>query len=160
MNETLVTMTGNVVDQPVRRTTAAGVPFVTFRLASTVRHLDPGSGRYADAGTSFVNVSAFRRLGVNADTSLRRGQPVIVYGRLRVQRWSSGERSGTSVDIDAHAIGHDLNRGVATFQRTSLLEQHQPPTAEQPERGLDDEAAAEVPAVTPEPAEGCVVTAT
>ncbi len=116
MNETYVTIVGNVVEKPVRRVTKAGAPFVTFRLASTVRRPD-GDGGYVDAGTSFVNVCAFRRLALNVDASLDRGHPVLVHGRLRVRQWASGESSGTSVDVDATHIGHDLTRGQTRFDR-------------------------------------------
>jgi single-strand DNA-binding protein len=119
MNETYVTISGNVVETPVRRATRAGVPFVTFRLASTVRRLDPASNSYVDAGTSFVNVTAFRGLGINVDACVERGQPVIVHGRLKVTHWVSAERSGTSVDIDAQSIGHDLSRGQARFSKVA-----------------------------------------
>jgi single-strand DNA-binding protein len=118
VNETYVCIVGNVVDHPVRRVTRSNTPFVTFRLASTVRRQDPaGSGEYVDAGTTFVNVTAFRTLGINVDASIRKGDPVVVHGRLRVNQWVSGERSGTSVDIDALTIGHDLSRGRSTFVR-------------------------------------------
>ncbi len=118
MNETYVNIVGNVVDDPVRRVTKSNIPFVTFRLASTVRRPVPGSaGEYADAGTTFVNVTAFRTLGINVDASLSKGDPVIVHGRLRVNQWVSGERSGTSVEIDALTVGHDLARGRSSFIR-------------------------------------------
>ncbi len=118
MNETYVSIVGNVVDEPVRRLTKSNVPFITFRMASTVRRPVPGSpGEYVDAGTSFVNVIAFRTLGINVDASVDKGDPIIVHGRLRVNQWVKDERSGTSVEIDAMTIGHDLSRGRATFVR-------------------------------------------
>ncbi len=118
MNETYVNIVGNVVDDPVRRVTKSNIPFVTFRLASTVRRPVPGSaGEYADAGTTFVSVTAFRTLGINVDASVSKGDPVIVHGRLRVNQWVSGERSGTSVEIDALTVGHDLARGRSSFIR-------------------------------------------
>ena len=64
MNETYVTISGNVVGDPVARATKANVPFVTFRVASNVRRVDFKTGEYIDAGTNFVNVTAFRSLGV------------------------------------------------------------------------------------------------
>jgi single-strand DNA-binding protein len=115
MNETYVTVSGNVVGDPVVRATRANVPFVTFRVASNVRRVDFKTGEYIDAGTNFVNVTAFRSLGVNLSNSLKKGEPVIVYGRMRVNQWVNGERSGTTVEIDAYNVGHDLSRGQSTF---------------------------------------------
>lgn len=117
MNETYLTVCGNVVADPIRRTSKAGVQFVAFRLASTSRRYDATSSAYVDGATNFVNVTAFRGLGANLADSLHKGDPVIVYGRMRVTQWSSGDRQGTSVDIDAYSAGHDLARGRSRFER-------------------------------------------
>ena len=119
MNETYVTVSGNVVGDPVVRATRANVPFVTFRVASNVRRVDFKTGEYIDAGTNFVNVTAFRALGVNLSNSLKKGEPVIVYGRMRINQWVNGERSGTTVEIDAYNVGHDLTWGQTTFVKVT-----------------------------------------
>ena len=115
MNETYVTVSGNVVGDPVARLTKADVPFVTFRVASNVRRVNFKTGEYIDAGTNFVNVTAFRALGINLANSLKKGEPVIVYGRMRINQWVNGEKSGTTVEIDAYNVGHDLTWGQTTF---------------------------------------------
>src|SRR6187455_155944 len=117
MNETYVTISGNVVGDPQVRMTRANVPFVTFRVASNVRRVDYKTGEYIDAGTNFVNVTAFRALGVNLANSLKKGEPVIVYGRMRINQWANGEKSGTTVEIDAYNVGHDLMWGQAKFTK-------------------------------------------
>jgi len=108
-----------VVGDPVVRATRANVPFVTFRLASNVRRPDFKTGEYIDAGTNFLNVTAFRALGVNLSNSLKKGEPVIVYGRMRINQWVNGDRSGTSVEIDAYNVGHDLSWGQTTFTKVA-----------------------------------------
>jgi len=125
MNETYVTVSGNVVGDPVVRATRANVPFVTFRVASNVRRVDYKTGEYIDAGTNFVNVTAFRALGVNLSNSLKKGEPVIVYGRMRINQWVNGERSGTSVEIDAYNVGHDLTWGRSTFTKVAKAQLNQ-----------------------------------
>ena len=126
MNETYVTISGNVVGDPQVRMTRANVPFVTFRVASNVRRVDYKTGEYIDAGTNFVNVTAFRSLGVNLANSLEKGHPVIVYGRMRINQWTNGDRTGTTVEIDAYNVGHDLTRGQSTFVKVARpqLDQH------------------------------------
>jgi single-strand DNA-binding protein len=119
MNETYVTVSGNVVGDPVVRATSANVPFVTFRVASNVRRLNFKTGEYADAGTNFVNVTAFRALGVNLANSLVKGQPVLVHGRMRINQWVNGEKSGTTVEIEAYNVGHDLTWGQAKFTKVA-----------------------------------------
>jgi len=119
MNETYVTVSGNVVGDPVTRLTKADVPFVTFRVASNVRRVNFKTGEYFDAGTNFVNVTAFRALGINLANSLKKGEPVIVYGRMRINQWVNGEKSGTTVEIDAYNVGHDLTWGQAAFTKVT-----------------------------------------
>ena len=119
MNETYVTISGNVVGDPVARATKANVPFLTFRVASNVRRVDFKTGEYIDAGTNFVNVTAFRSLGVNLANSLKKGEPVLVYGRMRINQWVNGERSGTTVEIDAYNVGHDLTWGQTKFVKVA-----------------------------------------
>ncbi len=142
MNETYVTISGNVVGDPQVRRTRADVPFVTFRVASNVRRVDHKTGEYIDAGTNFVNVTAFRALGINLANSLEKGHPVVVYGRMRINQWTNGERTGTTVEIDAYNVGHDLTRGQSTFVRVARpqLEQHDrlaDPAVQQASEALD-----------------------
>lgn len=118
MNDTYVTIAGNAVEDPVRRTTNSGDPFVHFRLASTPRRRT-ASGEYVDGDTSFVDVHAFRGLARNAAASIAKGQPLVVHGRLRVREWTSGESRGTNVEIEAAHIGHDLRWGSATFTKAT-----------------------------------------
>jgi len=133
MNETYVTVSGNVVGDPVVRATRANVPFVTFRVASNVRRVDFKTGEYIDAGTNFVNVTAFRALGVNLSNSLKKGEPVIVYGRMRVNQWVNGDRSGTTVEIDAYNVGHDLTWGQTKFTKVAKPQLNQSDRMADPE---------------------------
>jgi single-strand DNA-binding protein len=120
MNEMYVTVSGRLVAKPEARITRGGVPFAALRVASTVRRPNPSTGQYEDAGTSFVNVTAFRSLGANAANCLDRGDPVVVYGRMRVNQWMRhGDIPTTSVEIDAYTIGHDLTYGTTTFTKVT-----------------------------------------
>ena len=133
MNETYVTVSGNVVGDPIVRATRANVPFVTFRVASNVRRVDFKTGEYIDAGTNFVNVTAFRGLGVNLANSLHKGQPVLVYGRMRINQWVNGEKSGTTVEIDAYNVGHDLTWGQSKFTKVAKPQLNQDDRMADPE---------------------------
>ena len=120
MNETMVTVVGNLVADPERRTTKSGVPFAAFRVASTVRRLNPQTREYEDGGTSYYNVTAFRSIGANVYKSLKRGEPVLVHGRQRVNQFVRADNSlGTTVEIDAYHVGHDLGRGTSAFTKVA-----------------------------------------
>jgi single-strand DNA-binding protein len=149
MYESFVTVVGNVVADPVERTTRSGGPFTTFRVASTPRYRT-SDGRYADGPTSFYGVCAFNVLAANAARSLQKGQPVIVHGKLRVDEWrDERDQPRTSVQIDALHVGHDLTWGQATFSRVSRAEAlgHEPmsdPEVQSSLRAVDDGRPANV----------------
>ena len=127
MNESYITVTGRLVADPEARTTRTGVPFAAFRVASTVRRINAKSGSYEDVGTSFFNVTAFRTLGANVANSLKKGESVVVHGRLRVNQWMRQDNTpATSVEIDAYTVGHDLNWGTTELHRVTRaqLDQH------------------------------------
>lgn len=114
----IITVTGLVATQPRHLITAEGVPITSFRLASNQRRYDRKLGRWVDAGTNWYTISTFRSLAINAVSSLRKGERVVVQGRLRISDWESGERRGTNIEVDADALGHDLSWGTAVFTRS------------------------------------------
>jgi len=118
MNDT-ITLRGFVATE-VRTTTAdSGLAIAGFRMCTTERRFDRESGLWLDGNTNWYSVSMFRQLATNAGVSIHKGDRVIVTGRLRVRQWATDSgRSGTSVDIDADAVGHDLMWGTANFRRS------------------------------------------
>ncbi|MBP2402938.1 single-stranded DNA-binding protein [Streptomyces syringium] len=119
MNETLVTVVGNVATQPDFRESANGAAVSRFRLAATVRRWDRGREEWTDAYTSFYTVWAWRALAANVVASVTIGEPLIVQGRLRIQEQEREGKRWLSADIDATSIGHDLARGTSAFRRVS-----------------------------------------
>lgn len=120
-----LTIVGRVATDPIQSQTGGGVPVTNFRLASTHRRFDPATQAWTDAGTNWFSVAAFRHLGENAKASLRTGDSVIVTGRLKIRSWESNGKHGTSVDIEADAIGHDLRWGTTAYRpqsRTAAVE--------------------------------------
>ncbi|MGW1072751.1 single-stranded DNA-binding protein [Streptomyces sp. NPDC002537] len=119
MNETLVTVVGNVATRPDYREAANGSAVSRFRLAVTVRRWDRGKEEWTDACTSFYTVRAWRTLAANVVASVTVGEPVIVQGKLRIQDQERDGKRWLSADIDAVSIGHDLARGTSAFRRVS-----------------------------------------
>jgi single-strand DNA-binding protein len=117
MSDVIVTVVGNVATDVKHVVTPQGTPVTTFRLAATPRRVDRGTGRWVDGVTSFYTVNCWRGLADNTMSSLVKGQPVIVVGRQRVRQWERDGRSGTSVELDAVTVGHDLLRGTASFRK-------------------------------------------
>ncbi|MFF0989565.1 single-stranded DNA-binding protein [Kocuria nitroreducens] len=91
--------------------------------------------------TNWFSVQAFRSLGLNALASIKKGQPVVVVGKLKVRFWEGEHGRHTAVDVDAVSLGHDLALGTACFQRTVSSSPPADQTGEQPADQPEDAAA-------------------
>jgi single-strand DNA-binding protein len=118
-NGATVTLGGYVAREPILTMVNDTIPKAIVRVAWNWRYLDKVTGEWRDGKTSFANVNCWRKLAGNVAISLRKGQPVVVTGRLQVREFDDKEgRRRTVVDIEADSIGHDLNRGVSHFMRS------------------------------------------
>jgi single-strand DNA-binding protein len=130
MNETYVTLSGWLGGNVTLRQ-AGGVPVASFRVASTPRRYVRKTDSWEDGDTQWYAVNAWRALAENCDTSLRRGDPVVVHGKLTANVWTN--KAGlevTSFEVEASFVGHDLNRGTSEFQRRKLAVAPEPQTAD------------------------------
>jgi single-strand DNA-binding protein len=121
-------VSGLVATTPRHLITADGLPITSFRLAVSAETLNHSTGNWVEE-TNWYTITAFKQLAINTAGSVNKGERVIVAGKLRVRDWDNGERAGTSVEIEADLIGHDLTYGTAVFKRTILLrepEEHEP----------------------------------
>jgi single-strand DNA-binding protein len=101
--------------------TQDGLAITSFRLASSTRRFDRATSRWVDGETNWYTVTAFKDLATNANASIHKGDRIMLTGKLRVRDWDNGERSGTSVEIEAEAMGHDLTWGNSEFTRNVLV---------------------------------------
>lgn len=149
MNDTMVTLVGNVATSVEYRDTATG-GVARFRFAVTARRWDREQGVWSDGHTSFYTVFAWRALGANLAASVSVGEPLVVHGRLKVREEERDGQRKTFVDIDALAAGHDLTRGTAAFRRVAKGE---PRLAERLTERQGDGGAGAAPARDPWEAE-------
>jgi single-strand DNA-binding protein len=94
-----------------------------------------------DGETTYYTVTCWRQLAVNAFQSLRKGDTVVVRGVLRGRDWRNGDRSGTTLEVTADHLGHDLARGTTIFRRSGAA---RPPVAQQQPAEIPHEALAAV----------------
>ena len=113
-----ISVTGLVATTPRHITTSEGLAITSFRLASSQRRYDRTQQRWIDADTNWYTVSCFRGLASNAAGSVVKGDRIMVSGRLKIRDWENTDRSGTTVEIEADNLGHDLFWGTSTFTRT------------------------------------------
>ena len=117
MNDTQMTIVGNVVDAPKLRRTKSGHFVANFRVASTPRRFDREKGDWVDGDTLFVTVTCWRAMAENAAQSLHKGQPVLVTGRYYQREYEQNETLRTAYELEAVALGHDLTRGIGRFEK-------------------------------------------
>lgn len=91
--------------------------------------------------TNWYTITSFRQLALNASTSIEKGQRVVVAGRLRIREWDNGERVGTTVEIEADSIGHDLLWGTSTFTRSIVSSPARHDENSRPEESAREESA-------------------
>ncbi|MFD2093243.1 single-stranded DNA-binding protein [Blastococcus deserti] len=116
MNDTIVTVVGNVVDSP-RRVSLQNGAVTNFRMASTARRFDAAREEFVDSGTFWVDVECWNGLSSNVSGSVSKGDPVIVHGALTTHSWETDNGRRSTPRIRAFAVGPNLARGTAVFKR-------------------------------------------
>ena len=116
----VIVATGLVATELQQNQTSKGDAVVSFRLAAAGRRFNQDEGKWEDTPTNWYTVVCFRKLAEHAIDSIAKGDRVLVRGKVRIRDWDNGERSGTTVEIDADAIGHDLVFGTSQFSRIGI----------------------------------------
>jgi single-strand DNA-binding protein len=116
VNDTMITVVGNVVDAPRRARVRDGA-VTNFRMASTARRYDAATGQFVDTSTLWIDVECWNDLSSNVSGSISKGDPVIVHGWIRTHEWDSDTGKRSRPQIRATAVGHNLTRGMATFTK-------------------------------------------
>ena len=117
-----ITITGLVATTPRHLITSEGLPITSFRLANSYRKFDRSQHKWVDGETNWYTVTSFKQLAINTAGSVNKGDRIVVTGDLRIRDWDNGERAGTSVEVEATAIGHDLAWGTSTYNRNVLVQ--------------------------------------
>lgn len=116
VNDTTVTLQGWVGSDVLLRQ-AGDTPVASFRVGCTPRRR-LRTGEWVDGDTQWYSVSAWRWLGEHCAQSLRKGDPVVLHGRLVARSYvTKAGVEATSYDVDALLVGHDLSRGTTVFTK-------------------------------------------
>jgi single-strand DNA-binding protein len=114
-----ITVRGFVATEIRSSTTPGGVATASFRLGATDRRYDRAASAWVDGNTNWFTVQGYRQLAGNLGCSVKKGQRVIVVGRLKIRSWEKDGRVYHDVEIDAESVGHDLTWGSANFTRSA-----------------------------------------
>ena len=118
--ETVITVVGNLVDDPELRFTPSGAAVANFRLASTPRTYDRQSGEWKDGETLWLGCSVWRQAAENVAESLTKGTRVLVQGRLKSRQYETREGEKRTVfEIDVDEIGPSLRSATAKVNKTT-----------------------------------------
>ncbi len=118
--ETVITVVGNLVDDPELRFTPSGAPVANFRIASTPRTLDRATNEWKDGEALFLSCSIWRQAAENVAESLQKGMRVVVQGRLKQRSYEDREGQKRSVmELEVEEIGPSLKYATAKVTRAS-----------------------------------------
>src|SRR5687767_8107605 len=118
--DTVITIVGNLVDDPELRFTPTGQAVARFRIASTPRFMDRQTNEWKDGESLFLTCNVWRQAAENAAESLQRGMRVIVQGRLKARSYETREGEKRTVfEIDVDEVGPSLKYATAKVTKTS-----------------------------------------
>jgi single-strand DNA-binding protein len=117
--ETVITVVGNLVDDPELRFTPSGAAVANFRIASTPRTFDRQSNEWKDGEALFLSCSIWRQAAENVAESLVKGMRVVVQGRLKQRSYDTqqGEKR-TVFELEVDEVGPSLRYATAKVTRT------------------------------------------
>ena len=118
--ETVITVVGNLVDDPELRFTPSGAAVANFRIASTPRTFDKQSNEWKDGDALFLSCSVWRQAAENVAESLQRGMRVVVQGRLKSRQYETREGEKRTVfEIEVEEVGPSLKYATAKVTRAN-----------------------------------------
>ena len=118
--ETVITVVGNLVDDPELRFTPSGAAVANFRIASTPRTFDKQTNEWKDGDALFLSCSVWRQAAENVAESLQRGMRVVVQGRLKARTYETREGEKRTVfEIEVEEVGPSLKYATAKVTRTT-----------------------------------------
>ncbi|HEY8977991.1 MAG TPA: single-stranded DNA-binding protein [Streptomyces sp.] len=118
--ETVITVVGNLVDDPELRFTPSGAAVAKFRVASTPRTFDRQTNEWKDGESLFLTCSVWRQAAENVAESLQRGMRVMVQGRLKQRSYEDREGVKRTVyELDVEEVGPSLRSATAKVTKTS-----------------------------------------
>ena len=141
MNETQITLVGNLVDDPELRFLPTGIAVAKFRVASTPRHFDKTTNEWKDGESLFLPCQVWRQSAENVTETLSKGMRVILTGSLKQRSYEKDGVQRTVFEVDVEDIGPCLRSATAKVTRMPAVKTSAPEKAEAPSRrpASDDE---------------------
>jgi len=118
--DTVITVVGNLVDDPELRFTPSGAAVANFRIASTPRTFDRQTNEWKDGESLYLSCAVWRQAAENVAESLQKGMKVIVQGRLKQRSYETREGEKRTVfELEVDEVGPSLTWATAKVARAS-----------------------------------------
>lgn len=129
-----VNLEGTLVADPELRFTASGIAVATCRVVCNDRKYNKDSGQYEDRDPTFINVTVWKQQGENIVEGARKGDSVVISGRLVQRDWTTQDgQKRSALEVTAEDIGVSCRFGVPGRQKTQRGQQGQDPWATPPQ---------------------------
>jgi len=114
----VVTVVGNLTNDPELRFTPSGAAVASFTIASNSRYLDKTTNEWKDADPVYMRCSVWRQYAENVAESLSKGMRVIATGRLKQRSYETREgEKRTVVEMEVDDVGPALRTATAKVNK-------------------------------------------
>jgi single-strand DNA-binding protein len=114
----VVTVVGNLTNDPELRFTPSGAAVASFTVASSSRYLDKTTNEWKDGDPVYMRCSVWRQYAENVAESLQKGTRVIAQGRLKQRSYETREgEKRTVVEMEVDDVGPALRYATAKVNR-------------------------------------------
>jgi single-strand DNA-binding protein len=118
--DTVITVVGNLTDDPDLRFTPSGAAVANFTVASTPRFFDKQTNDWRDGDALFLRCSVWRQAAESVAESLTKGARVIVQGRLKQRSYETREgEKRTTYELEVEEVGPSLKYATAKVTKTT-----------------------------------------
>ena len=118
--ETVITVVGNLTDDPELRFTPSGAAVANFTIASTPRTFDKQTNTWKDGDALFLRCSIWRQAAENVAETLTKGMRVMVTGNLRQRSYQTQQgENRTVIELDVDEIGPSLKYAIAKVAKAN-----------------------------------------
>ena len=114
-----VTIQGTVATAPVLTRQEGKKPYCRFRVAASYGQMV--SGNWVNCDALWFTAKAWADLAEHLAQSFKRGDPVILCGRLGEEHWMRSGQRVSSMVLHLHCAGHDLTRGEAHYTKVVII---------------------------------------
>lgn len=120
MNETQITVIGNLTADPELRYTQNGLPVANFTIASTPRSFDRQANEWKDGEALFLRASVWKEFGEHVAATLTKGMRVVAQGFLKQRSYQDREgNQRTAIELEVQEIGPSLRYATAQVTRAT-----------------------------------------